>query len=244
VGVVVDPARRALWVATEATPLMADFREEDEGRSLLLELDLDDASLRRRLEPPVEGGRVSDLALAADGTVYAADPAGGRVYCVRPGADHLQVLVDEGLLVSPQGMAPTEDGRFLFVADYARGVARVALPSGETRLLDTPDDLLATGIDGLVLAGDSLVGIQNGLRPNRVLRLRLDDERSRVLEGVILERAHPRFDEPTLGVVVDHALYYVANSQYRHFGRDGTPDLDRLQEPVVLRLPLPWLSGG
>jgi sugar lactone lactonase YvrE len=242
VGVVADPGRRALWVATEATPLMAGFREADEGRSFLLELDLDDASLRRRLAPPAEGGRVSDLALAPDGSVYAADPASGRVYRLRPGAARLEMLVDEGPLVSPQGMAATGDGAFLFVADYAQGVARVDLPSGAVHLLETPEDLLATGIDGLVLAGDSLVGIQNGLRPHRVLRLRLDAERSRIVEGVILERSHPRFEEPTLGVLVDDALYYVANSQYRHFGRDGTPDLDSLQDPVILRLPLPWLS--
>jgi hypothetical protein len=141
-------------------------------------------------------------------------------------------------------MAASGDGRFLFVADYAQGVARVDLRSTTVLFLETPEDLLVTGIDGLVLAGESLVGIQNGLRPNRVLRLRLDEERSRVVEGVILERAHPQFDEPTLGVLVDGALYYVANSQYRHFGRDGTPDLESLRDPVILRLPLPWLTGA
>jgi hypothetical protein len=44
-------------------------------------------------------------------------------------------------------------------------------------------------------------------------------------------------------VVVDGALHYVANSQYRHFDADGTPDLEQLREPVILRLVLPWLSG-
>jgi sugar lactone lactonase YvrE len=243
VGIVADPPRRALWVTTEASRLMTGFREEDEGPSLLLELDLDDASLRRRFGPPVPGGRVSDLALAPDGTIYVADPAGGRVYRLTPGAERLEVLVDEGTLASPQGLAVTGDGRLLFVADYVQGVARVDLASAAVRFLETPEDLLVSGIDGLVLAGDSLVGIQNGIRPNRVLRLRLDAGGSRVLEGAILERAHPRFDEPTLGVVVDDALYYVANSQYRLFGRDGTPDLENLQDPVILRLPLPWLSG-
>lgn len=63
-----------------------------------------------------------------------------------------------------------------------------------------------------------------------------------MVEGTILERAHPRFDEPTLGVIVDDALFYVANSQRRHFGRDGSADLDQRQEPAILRLNLPWLS--
>ncbi len=241
-GVVVDPGRRALWVTTEAAPLMRGFRKEDEGRSLLLEFGLDDGQPQRRLEPPVAEGRVSDLALGPDGTLYAADPRTGRVYRRPPGSDALDVLVDEGPIVSAQGMTVTPDGRFLFVADYIQGIVRVDLETREVRLLPTPDNLLTSGIDGLVIAGDSLVGIVNGLRPHRVVRLRLDPSRSRIVEGTVLERAHPLFDEPTLGVVVDGALHYVANSQYRHFDADGTPDLEQLQEPVILRLALPWLS--
>lgn len=243
VGVVVDRRRRALWITTEASPLMRGFDKEQEGRSLVLEYGLDDGQLRRRFEPPVPEGRVSDLALGPDGTVYAADPRTGRIDHLPPGADRLEVLVDEGPIVSAQGMAATLDGRFLFVADYVQGVARVDLETREVRLLPTPEDLLTSGIDGLVLAGDSLVGIVNGLRPHRVVRLRLDPSRSRVVEGSVLERAHPLFDEPTLGVVVDGALHYVANSQYRHFDAHGTPNLEQLREPAILRLALPWLSG-
>ncbi len=241
VGVIADPARRALWVSSEAGRFMVDFQEDDEGGSLLLEYDLDDATLRRRIEPPVAGGSVSDLALGTDGTVYAADPASGRVYRLPPGDDRLEVLVDEGPIISAQGLVASPDGRFLFVADYILGIARVDLETRAVAVLNAPEDLLVSGIDGLMLAGDSLVGIQNGLRPHRVVRLRLDPSRSRITGGTVLERAHPRFDEPTLGVIVGEALYYVANSQYRHFRANDGPDLELLQEPVILRLVLPWL---
>jgi hypothetical protein len=62
-----------------------------------------------------------------------------------------------------------------------------------------------------------------------------------VEEVTVLERGHTSFDEPTLGVRVGADLYYVANSQYRFVGEDGTLDLDRLQLPVILRAPLPWV---
>jgi hypothetical protein len=58
----------------------------------------------------------------------------------------------------------------------------------------------------------------------------------------VLEKGHASFDEPTLGVRVGSDLYYVANSQYRFVREGGTLDLDRLQLPVILRAPLPWLS--
>jgi len=241
VGVVADPARRALWVSSEAGRFMVGFREGDEGGSFLLEYGLDDGALRRRIPPPVVGGSVSDLALGTEGTVYAADPAAGRVYRLPPGSDRLEVLVDEGTIVSAQGLAASPDGRLLFVADYVQGIARIDLESRDVTFLSAPEDLLVSGIDGLLLAGDSLVGIQNGLRPHRVVRLHLDPSRSRITRGTVLERAHPRFDEPTLGVIVGKALYYVANSQYRYF-QANDPDLEHLQEPVVLRLALPWLS--
>jgi len=150
--------------------------------------------------------------------------------------------VDVGPLVSPQGIAWSPDGLSFFVADYTQGIARVEIADGAVRLLDAPKDAVVTGIDGLVWADGSLVGIQNGVRPHRVARHRLNPSFERVEEVTVLERGHPSFDEPTLGVRVGAELYYVANSQYRFVGDDGTLVLDRLQPPVILRAPLPWVS--
>jgi hypothetical protein len=105
-------------------------------------------------------------------------------------------------------------------------------------LLDAPEDAALTGIDGLLLWRGDLVAIQNGLRPHRILRLRLDGKASRVESVAVLERAHPRWDEPTLGVLVGADLYYVATSQYGAIRQDGSLAQDRLQPPVILRLPL------
>jgi sugar lactone lactonase YvrE len=229
----VDPTRRALWVSSMAMPPMEGFRKEDDGISFVLEYDLDSGRLRRKLLPPVAGGRVSDLAVGPRGELVVADPVTGRLYVLEK--DSLRVLVDEGPLASAQGLAFAPDGR-LYVADYAQGPARVDATTGEVRLLDAPADAAVTGIDGLVWDRGSLVGIQNGIEPHRVIRLSLEGDR--VTAVTVLERAHPRYDEPTLGVVHENALYYVANSQYEAVRRDGTLDEARLKEPVILRMPL------
>jgi sugar lactone lactonase YvrE len=210
----------------------------------VLEFDLDSAQLRRRLVPPVAGGSVGDLALDGGGTVYVADPEAGRIYSAPPTASGLDVLVDAGPITSTQGLTVAADGQHLYAADYLRGIARVHLASGRVQLLEAPDRLALTGIDGLVLAGDSLVAIQNSLNPHRVLRLRLDPSGTSVVSGEVLERRNPHFDEPTLGVRVENDFYYVANSQYEAFDRQGRPDPARLREPVILRMRLPWLEGG
>ena len=122
------------------------------------------------------------------------------------------------------------------MADYTQGPARVNLATGQVRLLDVPADAAVTGIDGLVWSAGSLVGIQNGTEPHRVIRLSLAGDR--VTQVSVLERAHPRFDEPTLGVVVGASLFYVANSQYGAVRPDGSLDQARLKAPVILELPL------
>jgi len=165
----------------------------------------------------------------------------GRLYFLPEGAETLRILADVGPLASPQGIAWSPDGQSLFVADYTQGIARVDVRDGAVRLLDVPQDAVVTGIDGLVWADGSLVGIQNGVRPHRVGRHRLDASLERIEEVTVLERGNPNFDEPTLGVRVGADLYFVANSQYRFVGDDGTLDLERLRPPVILRAPLPWI---
>lgn len=238
-AIAVDAPRRALWVSSRATAQMAGFKQgEPEGRAFVAEYDVDTGRQRRTVTAP-EGGVVADLAIGSDGTVYGADPENGRVYVLAPAAQAFRTLVEKGVMRSAQGMTLAADGRTLYVADYARGVARVQVADGSVAWLAAPPDAAMTGIDGLVLAGGWLVGIQNGLTPHRVVGLRLDDTGQAVTQARTLERGHPAFDEPTLGVVVGTDFYFVANSQYGHFRRDGTLDETRLVGPVVLRTPLP-----
>jgi sugar lactone lactonase YvrE len=239
----VDPGRSVLWASSHASPQMEGFRAEDEGRSFVAELDLATSRLRRRIDPPrlSPAAHLSDLAVGPRGELAVSDPYTGRLYLLAAGAKALRVLVDAGPLVSPQGIAWSPDGQWLFAADYTQGIARVDVQKGTVRLLDVPQDAVVTGIDGLVWAEGSLVGIQNGVRPHRVARFRLDTSLERVEEVTTLQKGNPHLDEPTLGVRAGPDFYYVANSQYRFVGDDGRLALDRLQPPVILRLPLHWI---
>jgi sugar lactone lactonase YvrE len=234
----VDAPRRALWVSSRSMPQMAGYKKEDPAGSFLAEYDLDTGKRRRSVAAPA-GGTVADLTIAADGTVYAADPDHGGVYVLEREAKAFRTLLERGRVRSAQGMALASDGRSLYVADYARGVARVSVADGAVTWVAAPPQTTLTGIDGLLLAGGWLVGIQNGVEPHRVIGLRLDPTGDVALEARVLERGHAAFDEPTLGVAVGSDLYFVANSQYAHFRRDGSLDETRLAGPVILRTPLP-----
>jgi sugar lactone lactonase YvrE len=220
---------------------MVGFDSADAGRSGIFRFDLATGALTGRYPVPDDGQphALGDVTVARNGDVYATDSRGPGLYRVRAGGDSIERFLSSPLLLSAQGLALDAEERTLYVADYSRGVLRIDLASREVRLLETADDVLALGIDGLYFVAGSLVGIQNGVAPHRVVRLRLDGAGDRIERAEILERARPDYAEPTLGVVVGRDLYYVAASQWERFRDDGTVDAaETLRPPLVLRLRL------
>jgi sugar lactone lactonase YvrE len=240
-GLRVDRPRGALWVAAAARPQVAGYQPADSGRSAIMRYDLRSGRLTHRYEPPAgdEYHVIGDLIVTRGGDVYATDSRAPVVYRITAGSDSLERFVASPLLLAAQGLALTPDERTLYVADYSRGILRVDLPSRVVTLVEPADSVLALGIDGLYYHRGDLIGIQNGVAPHRVARFVLSPSGDRILQSKVLERAHPRHQEPTLGVLVDGELFYVANSQWERFGEDGgIPQAELLERPVVLRLPL------
>jgi sugar lactone lactonase YvrE len=237
----IDGPRKLLWATSAALREGLGFRKEDEGKAALFAFHLDTGKLARRIEPPADGKKhnLNDLAVDAQGRLFVSDAMSGHVYVVSPGAEALRVLVEPGVLASPQGLVLSPDARTLWVADYGRGLARVDVASGKVQLVDPPPDAVLAGIDGLVGHGRDLIAIQNGIRPHRVVRVALDEAGTRATSVQVLDRAHPAYDEPTLGVIVGDDLHYIANSQWGSFTKEGALfPLEELREPIVLRLRL------
>jgi DNA-binding beta-propeller fold protein YncE len=240
-GMKVDPARRVLWVAVSAVPQMSGFTPSDSGRSGLFRYDLASGRLTGRFLVPPDGAQhaLGDVTISGSGDVYASDSRSPAIYLVRAGADSVERFLTSPQLLSAQGMALSPDERTMYLADYSRGILRIDLPTRAVTLLPTSDTVLALGIDGLYLVDGRLVGIQNGVAPHRVVRLTLSPTGDSIAAGEVLERAHPRYAEPTLGVILGHDLCYVANSQWERFGEDGhVADSSVLLPPTVLRLRL------
>jgi sugar lactone lactonase YvrE len=240
-GLTVDGKRNALWVATAALAQTARYDAADSGRSAILRFDLRSDRPARRYLVPSDGNPhlIGDLVVTRGGDVYATDSRTPVLYRIPAGGDSLERFLESPLLLSAQGLAFTPDERTLYVADYARGILRVDPARRSVSLMETADSVLALGVDGLYFHRGSLLGIQNGVTPHRVVRFTLDPGGDRLLGMQTLERAHPRYHEPTLGVLVNNRLYYIGNSQWDRFGEDGRiASPESLEPTVVLRLPL------
>jgi hypothetical protein len=87
------------------------------------------------------------------------------------------------------------------------------------------------GADGLVLApnGD-LIAIQNGVRPNRVLRITLNDDGQSIAGVTALEAAHLQMAEPSLGCMGEAGcLYFIGNAGWSRFeNTNAAPTAPRL----------------
>ena len=238
----VDAERRMLWLTTVAAPSMIDYRaEEHEGRSELLGFELDSGRLVARVTAPGDGERheLNDLAIEADGAVLVGDAPVGAIYRLRPGAHELNIVVPPGTMFSPQGIVILPGDGKILVADYSRGLCQVGV-DGAVQLLNSPSDAWLGGIDGLTLVGPrELIAVQNGVTPNRVVRIRLCETFVGVASVEVLDLAHPEHDQPTLGEMVGDDFLYVANSLWGAWDRDGALVEGReLTPPVILRIPL------
>jgi hypothetical protein len=98
------------------------------------------------------------------------------------------------------------------VPDYSRGINVMDLASRKVKLLGHPDTLSLAGIDGLYLRGRSVIAIQNGTAPPRVVRLMLDPELTRIESGSVIEANWAGLGQPTHGVMVGPEFYFIVNS--------------------------------
>ena len=237
----VDAPRHLLWACSAAVPEMIGWEKSLEGSSGLFAFDLRSGKLVRRADLPKDGKHVlNDLTVLDNGDVYATDSAGSGVYRLRASGKTLEPFVAPGVFRSPQGIALARDGKRLWIADYAYGIWSVDLATGAREPLHGPDDVPLAGVDGLLARGDSLFVTQNGIRPQRVVRLVLDAAGKEVVRGEMLELNSAELTEPTLGVVAGSDLYYVANAGWDDFDKDGKMfPMEKLHEPTILKVTLP-----
>jgi hypothetical protein len=259
-AITVDATRRLLWAASAAMDQTRGIDANDSGdigRTAIFQYDLDREKLIARFElPDRKAKRVfGDLLLAGNGDLYISESVEGGIFRIAGNA--LTTFIAPGTFASPQGMAWAGNGKWLYAADYSLGLLRIDIETRRVEWLPPPADACLLGLDGLVqigapyivgprigdqprdgqTRGDRLIATQNGINPQRVVQIDLD-EKGQVKKVTALEASHPRYDEPTLGVIVDDAFFYVANSQWELFERGKPPPLDRLAAPVILRLPL------
>lgn len=216
VALKVDGKRRRLWATEVAEDGFSAVPAADWGRSVLLEYELDRGTLLSRHEGPAHAN-LGDMVLADDGEPVVSDGTGGGIYRLQGGELR---RIDHGEFISPQTVAICRGRRHAFVPDYVRGIAEFDLETGAVRWLSTKDRHALDGIDGLYCHGQALIAVQNGSSPERVVSFSLDRFSAEIRAESLIERASTLGD-PTHGVFVGDAFYYIANSGWSAIDEHG-----------------------
>ena len=163
---------------------------------------------------------LGDLAVGPTGDVFFTDSAQPVLYRLRAGTDTLQQYTHP-LFRSLQGVAPIADGGAVYVADYSHGLLRVELSTRSVaRLADAPG-ATSLGCDGIAVSGDTIIAVQNGVTPARIMRYEVDPLELRIVRASVVDRDLALAPEPTIGTLVGDLFVYVANSLWDEYGDDG-----------------------
>jgi hypothetical protein len=209
-GMAVDAKRGVLWVATSS------LQQED---AALLKLDLKTGRVLASLRPDDKDKHLfGDVTLAANGEVFVSDGASPVIFHI-DNADKLVPFVRGGF-ASLQGLAATS--RYLYVSDYSTGLHAIDRKSRDVVALSTPDTISLLGVDGIHLTGDhTLVAVQNGANPTRVLRVALTPNGLGIAGVTTLAANHEAMSDVTLGTFARGAFHFIGNGGWEAWNDKG-----------------------
>lgn len=117
-GVLADERSNTLWVCQNSTGGRGGTPVT--GQTALRSFDLRTGASKGTYAFPSNGGVCNDMAIAADGTVYATESFANRVHRLRPGASALEVWTSDAQLGAVDGIALLADGA-VYVNTFSSG---------------------------------------------------------------------------------------------------------------------------
>jgi sugar lactone lactonase YvrE len=234
-GIKVDASKKNLWACSSPIPEMENY--DSGATSGVFKYDIKTGKLLARYMPAEKKEYIfGDLTLDPSGKVFVSDTKNNTVFTVNETSGKLEPYFSSQEFWNLQGLAFSTDGRYLFIADYIRGVFRLDTKTKTLTFLTAQFPLSMKSIDGLTFYKNSLIGIQNLIQPMRVTQYSLNESMDEFKTYRIIDRAHPAFNEPTIGCIYNDTFYYVANSLWSGYTeKQQLKPVEQLQEVVILK---------
>lgn len=231
-----DHNQKYLWVACSAIPEMKNFTKEMDGKSEILKIEIATQKIVKRFT--VEGNHVfGDLVVAKNNDVYISDSAEPFIYKINN--DRLLLWKDlKNEAFNLQGIVFDKKESKLFVADYLKGVLVIDIKKVKEFWLDFPKETTKKGIDGLIFYKNSLIAIQNGVVPIRIVRYKLNESATKIIDFVVLDNNRKDFNEPALATLVHDKLYFFGNSPWEFYNANFELDETKIENPKLFELTL------
>ena len=236
-GLHVDEQRKQLWAVSSKFGNAPELKDAIVG---LFQYDLVSGKVLKVFKAPnASSGYLNDVTLVpSTGVAYTTNTAEGSVYSTNAKTNTLDRFLPPGSVAGANGIALGDDEKFLFVAgDF--GIFRVDVNTKKVVELSKPADVIDASMDGLYFYRGSLVGIQNGIHPGRVMRFYLDSALGSITRAEIVETYNPEFENPTTGSLDSDSFLFMANPQlHRWVPGKPAPPLAQLHDIHILRIAL------
>lgn len=209
--------RKTLWASIATVGVMTGPDAEDGKRSALVAIDFATGRVRDRYPVPADGRPhlLGDFIFAADGSIYASDSYSPVIWRLPSGGDRLEPWLEHDEFLNLQGLAFGPGEGILYVADYANGIWRIETAAKVPTLLTAPANATFFGIDGLYAIPGGLLAVQNGVNPQRVLRI--EPAAAGPSAARIVTTGRPAMTDLALGQIFNGNLHFVGNSGWSLF---------------------------
>ncbi len=215
-GMDIDREEGLLWVASANFPQMKEQENAADG-SFIHVYDIISGSLLRRFHLAGDV-LIGDLIVGRRGDVYMTNSRSPEIY--RATIDSVYQWKSFPELRSLQGITEGA-GNDIYFSDYIHGIFHI---KGESMArVSHPDSVSVKGIDGLYFRNGKLIGMQNGVFPQRVTQFELVKEEV-IGKAVFLDKNLEELNEPVQGVWVGDWFYFIANSPWAYY--NDSYDLD------------------
>ena len=240
----VDASHGKLYVASSASPVFKGFNQDNAGKAGVFEFDLASGKLLHKyILPPGGTHALNSLVVGKDGQVYAAD--GGRREIYKVDGEALVMLTSNPRLTTISALALSDDGKLLYLADFAMGIFGFDLTkSAPFEVTYNTSNLVLGGIDGMYWYDGNLAIIEGGMVPSRIMRLKLSADGRSIVSTMPLDVAQPAFANLGRGTIADDNLYFIANRQSALYDENGVlTDAAKLEPVRVFRSNLRFAWG-
>jgi hypothetical protein len=244
----VDAARGKLYAGSSSTAIFQGFSGDNAGKAGIFEFDLTSGKLLKKYAFDAGAGthRLTALAVASDGKVYAADAARKQIFKLEDGK--LRDIVNNPKLTRFSALTMSGDGRTLYLADYALGIFGYDLATGKAfEVAYDQSRLVLGGIVSMHWYDGTLIVVEDGMVPKRIMRLQLDKDGRKIASAMPLDVAHAEFVALGASTIAGDKLYTITNLQYGLYDDHGVlTDAGKLAPTTIFRsnLRFAWGQSG
>ncbi len=186
---------------------------KENNKSILLLLDITSGDLIKSY--PLNDAEfiyLNDIAVGTQGKVFITDSETNNIYTINKSIDNLEVFYSNDEIKHSNGIAISNDDRYLYFASYTSGIR--ILDIAAKKLVNQPNN--HKGIDGMKFHDNSLITIVNSRRDvseNGVYKFHLDKKKTNIVQQQKLMAFRRPSDIPTTFDLVNNSIYFIADSQ-------------------------------